>query len=148
SGRGERLPRSMRPSATPVMPKRAACSFSDLLRRCRQALNSLIEVLPRFPMAAYVPFWFLFGNNMCRDGSIQPLDIEITWGKIRPRGPHPRIEMPQNQLLEIREKRGLTQAELAEKLHTTPQTIGRYEKQDQRLDLPLLTKLARVLKCS
>lgn len=56
--------------------------------------------------------------------------------------------MPQNRLMEIRVKRGLTQAELAEKLNTSSVTVGRYEKQDQKLDLTILSKLSRVLDCS
>lgn len=53
-----------------------------------------------------------------------------------------------NKIAEIRSKLGLTQQDLAERLHTTAVSIGRYEKEDQRLTLPLLRKIAEVLGVS
>ena len=50
-----------------------------------------------------------------------------------------------NQLARLRLQRGLSQQDLAEKLNTTSVSIGRYEREDQRLTLPLLRKLAKVL---
>jgi len=50
-----------------------------------------------------------------------------------------------NQLSRLRLERGLSQQELADKLNTTSVSIGRYEREDQRLTLPLLRKLAKVL---
>jgi phage repressor protein C with HTH and peptisase S24 domain len=50
-----------------------------------------------------------------------------------------------NQLARLRLERGLSQQDLAEKLHTTSVSIGRYEREDQRLTLPLLRKLAKIL---
>ena len=51
-----------------------------------------------------------------------------------------------NQLARIRQERGLSQQDLAEKLNTTSVSIGRYEREDQRLTLPLLRRLAKVLE--
>lgn len=53
-----------------------------------------------------------------------------------------------NRVREIRELRRLTQAQVADKLHTTSQTVGRYEREDQRVDLTILSKLSKVLKCT
>ncbi|AWK85053.1 XRE family transcriptional regulator [Azospirillum thermophilum] len=53
-----------------------------------------------------------------------------------------------NMLRQIREARGLTQKELAERLHTTDVSVSRYEKEDSRLNLPLLRKISEVLDCS
>ena len=50
-----------------------------------------------------------------------------------------------NQLARIRQERGLSQQDLAEKLNTTSVSIGRYEREDQRLTLPLLRRLAKAL---
>jgi phage repressor protein C with HTH and peptisase S24 domain len=50
-----------------------------------------------------------------------------------------------NQLAKIRLARGLSQQELADRLHTTAVSIGRYEREDQRLTLPLLRRLAKAL---
>jgi phage repressor protein C with HTH and peptisase S24 domain len=51
-----------------------------------------------------------------------------------------------NQLTRLRHERGLSQQDLADKLNTTAVSIGRYEREDQRLTLPLLRRLARVLE--
>ena len=53
-----------------------------------------------------------------------------------------------NQLARLRHDRGLSQQELADKLNTTAVSIGRYEREDQRLTLPLLRRLAKVLDSS
>jgi len=53
-----------------------------------------------------------------------------------------------NQLARIRRERGLSQQELADRLNTTSVSIGRYEREDQRLNLPLLRRLAKVLGVS
>ena len=53
-----------------------------------------------------------------------------------------------NQLARLRHARGLSQQELADKLNTTAVSIGRYEREDQRLTLPLLRRLARALDTS
>jgi phage repressor protein C with HTH and peptisase S24 domain len=50
-----------------------------------------------------------------------------------------------NQLARLRQQRGLSQQELAEKLNTTSVSVGRYEREDQRLTLPLLRRLSKVL---
>ena len=50
-----------------------------------------------------------------------------------------------NQLARLRQQRGLSQQELAEKLNTTSVSVGRYEREDQRLTLPLLRRLAKIL---
>lgn len=51
-------------------------------------------------------------------------------------------------LRQIRESRGLTQKDLARLLNTTDVSVSRYEKEDSRLNLPLLKRLARELGCS
>jgi phage repressor protein C with HTH and peptisase S24 domain len=53
-----------------------------------------------------------------------------------------------NQLARLRHDRGLSQQELADKLNTTAVSIGRYEREDQRLTLPLLRRLAKILDAS
>jgi phage repressor protein C with HTH and peptisase S24 domain len=53
-----------------------------------------------------------------------------------------------NQLARLRHARGLSQQELADKLHTTSVSVGRYEREDQRLTLPLLRRLAKILDVS
>jgi len=50
-----------------------------------------------------------------------------------------------NQIARIRHSRGLSQQELADKLNTTSVSVGRYEREDQRLTLPLLRRLAKIL---
>jgi phage repressor protein C with HTH and peptisase S24 domain len=50
-----------------------------------------------------------------------------------------------NQLARLRQERGLSQQQLADKLNTTAVSVGRYEREDQRLTLPLLRRLAKVL---
>jgi len=49
-----------------------------------------------------------------------------------------------NQIARLRLERGLSQQELGDKLNTTAVSIGRYEREDQRLTLPLLRRLAKV----
>lgn len=53
-----------------------------------------------------------------------------------------------NKIAEMRGKLGWTQQDLADRLNTTSVSIGRYEKEDQRLTLPLLRQLAGILNCS
>lgn len=56
--------------------------------------------------------------------------------------------MCMNRLKEIREARGLTQEQLAERIATTGASISRYENQDIRLTLPLMRRLGSALHCS
>lgn len=51
-----------------------------------------------------------------------------------------------SRLREIREARGLTQKQVAQALGVTEVSVSRYESQDQRLTLPLLRSLAKVLR--
>ena len=53
-----------------------------------------------------------------------------------------------SKLRSLRESRGLTQKQVAKALGVTEVSVSRYESQDQRLTLPLLLQLARVLRCS
>ncbi len=53
-----------------------------------------------------------------------------------------------NQLARLRHARGMSQQDLADKLNTTAVSIGRYEREDQRLTLPLLRRLARIFDVS
>ncbi len=50
-----------------------------------------------------------------------------------------------SRLAEIRSSKGMTQAVLADHMNTSSVSISRYEKEDQRLTLPLLRKLAKIL---
>lgn len=50
-----------------------------------------------------------------------------------------------SKLRELRELADLTQKELAEAMNTTEASISRYEKQEQRLTLPLMRRLAAKL---
>jgi phage repressor protein C with HTH and peptisase S24 domain/DNA-binding XRE family transcriptional regulator len=49
-----------------------------------------------------------------------------------------------NNLSKLRQARGWSQQEVANQLNTTAVSVGRYERQDQRLDLPLLRRLAKI----
>ncbi|HEX4156961.1 MAG TPA: S24 family peptidase [Rhizomicrobium sp.] len=49
-----------------------------------------------------------------------------------------------NNIGKLRHARGMSQQQLADKLNTTAVSIGRYEREDQRLSLPLLRRFAKV----
>jgi len=49
-----------------------------------------------------------------------------------------------NNLSKLRQTRGWSQQDVANQLNTTAVSVGRYERQDQRLDLPLLRRLAKI----
>jgi len=51
-------------------------------------------------------------------------------------------------LRQIRERRGWTQKDLAKRLNTTDVSVSRYEKEDNRLTLPLLKQMSKALGCS
>jgi phage repressor protein C with HTH and peptisase S24 domain len=51
-----------------------------------------------------------------------------------------------NNLANLRRDRRMSQQALAEKLNTTAVSVGRYEREDQRLSLPLLRKLAKIFE--
>lgn len=53
-----------------------------------------------------------------------------------------------SNLAKIRKARGLSRAELADRLNTTEVSIGRYEREPSRLNIPLMERLADVLSCS
>ena len=53
-----------------------------------------------------------------------------------------------NQLKEIRTQKGMSQEDLAKLLQTTKASVSRYEREDQRITLPLLRKLSKALRCS
>lgn len=53
--------------------------------------------------------------------------------------------MNQTNIRKIRVAKGLTLRELAQRLDTTPATISRWEREPQRVTVPVLTNLARVL---
>ncbi|MGB8275638.1 MAG: helix-turn-helix transcriptional regulator [Alphaproteobacteria bacterium] len=53
-----------------------------------------------------------------------------------------------SNLRPIRQSRGLTQKQLADRLKVTEVSVSRYESQEQRLTLPLLRRLAKELRCS
>ncbi len=49
-----------------------------------------------------------------------------------------------NNLAKLRQAHGWSQQDVANQLNTTAVSVGRYERQDQRLDLPLLRRLAKI----
>jgi phage repressor protein C with HTH and peptisase S24 domain len=49
-----------------------------------------------------------------------------------------------NSISKLRHAKGMSQQQLANKLNTTAVSIGRYEREDQRLSLPLLRRFAKV----
>lgn len=53
-----------------------------------------------------------------------------------------------NRIEEVREDRGVSRRELAEKLGVTPQTIGRLEKGEMQLTATYLNQIAEALECS
>ena len=53
-----------------------------------------------------------------------------------------------NQLKEIRTQKGMSQEDLAKLLQTTKASVSRYEREDQRITLPLLMRLSKALRCS
>jgi transcriptional regulator with XRE-family HTH domain len=53
-----------------------------------------------------------------------------------------------NRIKEFREMRGLSQSDLGKLMDTTGASVSRYEKEDQRVNMPLLAKLAKALRCS
>lgn len=52
-----------------------------------------------------------------------------------------------NRIRELREARGMSQADLAKLIGTSSVSVGRYEKQPDRITLPLLEKIAHALRC-
>lgn len=51
-----------------------------------------------------------------------------------------------NRIKELREKRGMSQADLARLLETTNVSVSRYEREPQRITLPLLEEIANALR--
>lgn len=51
-----------------------------------------------------------------------------------------------NRIAELRAKKGWSQQDLADRLDTTAVSVGRYEKEDSRLNLPLLRRLAKIFE--
>lgn len=56
--------------------------------------------------------------------------------------------MQRNQIKKIREARRLSQADVADALGVTSQTVSRQEAEDSRINIPTLSKYSRVLKVS
>jgi transcriptional regulator with XRE-family HTH domain len=54
--------------------------------------------------------------------------------------------MIKNRIRELREARGLSQADLGKLVEATGTSVSRYEKEDSRINLPLLDKLASALR--
>lgn len=50
-------------------------------------------------------------------------------------------------IVQARNKAGLSQAELAKKIHTTQSVISRIENGNQNLSMKILAKIAQVLHC-
>jgi len=74
------------------------------------------------------------GIKVNRSGSGIYLTAAVHWGM--------------NRIAKLREDRGWSQQDLADRLETTAVSVGRYEKEDQRLTLPLLRKIAEVFGVS
>ncbi|WP_404381287.1 helix-turn-helix transcriptional regulator [Caenispirillum salinarum] len=53
-----------------------------------------------------------------------------------------------NNLREIRQSRNLTCKKVAQALDVTEMTVSRYERDEERLRLPTLRRLAEILECS
>lgn len=53
-----------------------------------------------------------------------------------------------NKLREIRKRCGLTLKDVARLINTTEASVSRYEKEDSRLNIPLIYSLAEKLHCS
>ena len=53
-----------------------------------------------------------------------------------------------NRIRYCREKLGLTQAQLAEKMNCTGMTISRYEKGTRQLDPPSISRLCDIFECT
>ena len=53
-----------------------------------------------------------------------------------------------NRIKELRKARGWRQADLADKLNTNQQTIGRYETEVRGLDVETINRLCDVFECS
>lgn len=51
------------------------------------------------------------------------------------------------RIKELREARKMSQNDLATFLHTTGVSVGRYEKEPSRVNVPLLEEIARALNC-
>lgn len=52
-----------------------------------------------------------------------------------------------NRIRELREARGMSQADLARLIGTSAVSVGRYEKHAERITLPLLEEIANALRC-
>lgn len=59
-----------------------------------------------------------------------------------------RFTNAMNHIAKLRDDRGWSQQDLAHRMNTTSVSIGRYEKEDQRLTLPLLRQLAQIFETS
>lgn len=55
---------------------------------------------------------------------------------------------PKNRIKELRKERGLTQEELAEKIGTTTQTVGRWENRTVSISIQRLNEIASALGVS
>lgn len=56
-----------------------------------------------------------------------------------------KLEAPPNRIREHRERLGITQGELAERIGTVPHQISRLETGDRVLDLPWMQRIASAL---
>lgn len=58
------------------------------------------------------------------------------------------VTMTDTHIRQIRQARGMTLAQVAKRLDTTPATISRWEREPQRVTVPVLRNLASVLRVS
>lgn len=53
-----------------------------------------------------------------------------------------------NRIRDLRMKKGMKQADLADMLNTKPQTVSRYEKEERGLDVATICRLCEIFGCS
>ena len=56
--------------------------------------------------------------------------------------------MYEQRIKEIRQKKGLTQSQLAEMLSTTQSTVGKYEREEIQLTVDTIIKICKVFEVS
>ena len=53
-----------------------------------------------------------------------------------------------NRIRDLRLKKGMKQADLADLLNTRPQTVSHYEREDRGLDVATICRLCEIFSCS
>jgi phage repressor protein C with HTH and peptisase S24 domain len=84
-----------------------------------------------------------FGPLNCGEAIITEMGMMSTYSVLEYNVPV-LFTLTMNNIGKLRHARGMSQQQLADKLNTTAVSIGRYEREDQRLSLPLLRRFAKV----